>query len=66
MCQMKKEPGSVVRGGGGLPGVSLKMDVHLREEYMAMLWQEYQRGGRKQKSRLSDEAQKRTALNRKV
>ena len=25
---------------GGLPGVSLKMDVHLREEYIAMLWQD--------------------------
>jgi len=40
--------------------------MHSREQYLATLRQEYQRADKKQKSRLLDEAQKRTGLNRKV
>jgi len=42
------------------------MDMHSREQYLATLRQEYQRADKDQKSRLLDEAQKRTGLNRKV
>jgi len=40
--------------------------MHSREQYLATLRQEYQRADKDQKSRLLDEAQKRTGLNRKV
>jgi len=42
------------------------MDMHSREQYLATLRQEYQRADKKQKSRLLDEAEKRTSLHRKV
>jgi len=42
------------------------MDMHSREQYLAGLRDEYLRGGKKQKSRLLNEARKRTRLNRKV
>jgi len=40
--------------------------MHSREQYLATLRQEYQRADKNQKSRLLDEAEKRTELNRKV
>ena len=40
--------------------------MHSREQYLAALREEYLRGNKKQKSRLLNEAQKRTRLNRKV
>lgn len=40
--------------------------MHSREQYLATLRQEYQRADKKQKSRLLNEARKRTRLNRKV
>lgn len=42
------------------------MDMHSREQYLATLREEYLRGDRKQKTRLLNEARKRTRLNRKV
>src|SRR5437763_15162161 len=42
------------------------MDMHSREQYLAALREEYMRGNKKQKSRLLNEARKRTKLNRKV
>jgi hypothetical protein len=42
------------------------MDMHSREQYLTALRDEYLRGGKKQKSRLLNEARKRTRLNRKV
>jgi hypothetical protein len=42
------------------------MDMHSREQYLAALREEYLRGNKKQKTRLLNEARKRTKLNRKV
>ena len=42
------------------------MDMHSREQYLAALREEYLRGTKKQKTRLLNEARKRTKLNRKV
>ena len=42
------------------------MDMHSREQYLAAIREEYLRGNKKQKSRLLNEARKRTRLNRKV
>jgi len=42
------------------------MDMHSREQYLAALREEYLRGHKKQKTRLLNEARKRTKLNRKV
>ena len=42
------------------------MDMHSREQYLAALREEYLRGNKKQKTRLLNEARKRTELNRKV
>jgi hypothetical protein len=42
------------------------MDMHSREQYLAALREEYLRGSKKQKTRLLNEARKRTKLNRKV
>ena len=40
--------------------------MHSREQYLATLREEYLRGSKKQKTRLLNEARKRTKLNRKV
>ena len=40
--------------------------MHSREQYLAALREEYLRGDKKQKTRLLNEARKRTKLNRKV
>lgn len=40
--------------------------MHSREQYLAALREEYLRGNKKQKTRLLNEARKRTKLNRKV
>jgi hypothetical protein len=40
--------------------------MHSREQYLAALREEYLRGNKKQKTRLLNEARKRTRLNRKV
>lgn len=40
--------------------------MHSREQYLATLREEYRRASKKQKTRLLNEAQKRTGLNRKV
>ena len=42
------------------------MDMHSREQYLAALREEYLRAGKKHKTRLLNEARKRTKLNRKV
>jgi hypothetical protein len=42
------------------------MDMHSREQYLESLREEYRRGNKKQKTRLLNEARKRTHLNRKV
>lgn len=42
------------------------MDMNAREQYFETLRREYQAAGRKQKTRLLNEARKRTRLNRKV
>src|ERR1035441_7857773 len=42
------------------------MDMNTREQYLETLRPEYRRGTRKQKTRLLNEARKRTRLNRKV
>jgi len=42
------------------------MDMNAREQYLETLRREYQRGNKKQKTRLLNEARKRTRLNRKV
>jgi hypothetical protein len=42
------------------------MDKNGREQYLGTLRGEYRRGGKRQKTRLLNEAQKRTRLNRKV
>jgi hypothetical protein len=42
------------------------MEMHSREGYLAALREEYLRGNKKQKTRLLNEARKRTKLNRKV
>ncbi len=42
------------------------MDMNAREQYLETLRGEYRRGTRKQKTRLLNEARKRTRLNRKV
>ena len=42
------------------------MDMNAREQYLETLRGEYQRGSKKQKTRLLNEARKRTRLNRKV
>jgi hypothetical protein len=42
------------------------MDMPSREQYLAALREEYLRGDKKQKTRLLNEARKRTRLNRKV
>jgi hypothetical protein len=42
------------------------MDMHGREQYLGTLRKKYRRGSKKQKSRLLNEARKRTRLNRKV
>ena len=39
--------------------------MHSREQYLATLRQDYQRADKKQKTRLLNEAQKRTRLNRR-
>ena len=43
-----------------------RVDMHSREQYLAALREEYLRGGKKQKTKLLNEARKRTRLNRKV
>ncbi len=43
-----------------------KMDMHSREQYLEALREEYLRASKKQKTRLLNEARKRTKLNRKV
>ena len=40
--------------------------MHSREQYLEALREEYLRGNKKQKTRLLNEARKRTRLNRKV
>ena len=40
--------------------------MHSREQYLAALREEYLRGNKKRKTRLLNEARKRTRLNRKV
>jgi hypothetical protein len=42
------------------------MDMHSREQYLDTLREEYRRAGRKQKTRVLNEARRRTQLNRKV
>jgi hypothetical protein len=42
------------------------MDMHSREQYLAQLREEYRRASKKQKTRLLNEARKRTRLARKV
>jgi hypothetical protein len=42
------------------------MDMPSREQYLAALREEYLRGDKKQKTRLLNEARKRTRMNRKV
>src|SRR2546421_10472344 len=42
------------------------MDMHSREQYLVALREEYLRANKKQKTRLLNEARKRTKLNRKV
>src|ERR1700733_10428656 len=42
------------------------MDMNGREQYLETLRGEYQRGSKKQETRLLNEAQKRTRLNRRV
>ena len=42
------------------------MDMHSREQYLARVREEYSRATKKQKTRLLNEARKRTRLNRKV
>ena len=42
------------------------MDMHSREQYLEALREEYRRASKKQKTRLLNEARKRTRLNRKV
>ena len=42
------------------------MDMRSREQYLESVRQEYRRADRKQKSKLLNEARKRTHLNRKV
>jgi hypothetical protein len=42
------------------------MDMHSREQYLETLREEYRRADKKQKTRLLDEARRRTRLNRKV
>jgi hypothetical protein len=42
------------------------MDMHSREQYLEALREEYLRAGKKHKTRLLNEARKRTRLNRKV
>jgi len=42
------------------------MDMRSREQYLESVRQEYRQAGRKQKTRLLNEARKRTRLNRKV
>jgi hypothetical protein len=42
------------------------MDMHSREQYLETLREEYRRASKKQKTRLLNEARKRTRLNRKV
>ena len=39
--------------------------MHTRKEYLAELWKEYEKASRTERSRLLDEAEKRTRLNRK-
>ena len=40
--------------------------MHSREQYLETLREEYRRASKKQKTRLLNEARKRTRLNRKV
>jgi hypothetical protein len=42
------------------------MDMHSREQYLETLREEYRRASKKRKTRLLNEARKRTRLNRKV
>jgi hypothetical protein len=42
------------------------MDMHSREQYLARVREEYRKGSKREKTRLLDEARKRTRLNRKV
>ena len=42
------------------------MDMHSREQYLETLREEYRRASKKQKTKLLNEARKRTRLNRKV
>ena len=42
------------------------MDMHSREQYLESVRQEYRQADRKQKTRLLNEARRRTRLNRKV
>ena len=44
----------------------LKMDMRSREQYLDSVRQEYRQASRKQRTRLLNEARKRTGLNRKV
>lgn len=43
-----------------------RMDMHSREQYLETLREEYRRASKKQKTKLLNEARKRTRLNRKV
>src|ERR1700687_1203000 len=42
------------------------MDMHSREQYLARVREEYSKAGKRGKTRLLNEARKRTRLNRKV
>jgi hypothetical protein len=42
------------------------MDMHAREQYLESVRQEYRKANRKQKTRLLNEARRRTRLSRKV
>src|SRR5437868_15531751 len=42
------------------------MDMHSREQYLERVREEYRKAGKKSKTRLLNEARKRTRLNRKV
>ena len=42
------------------------MDMHSREQYLARVREEYTKATKKQKTKLLNEARKRTRLNRKV
>jgi len=49
-----------------MAGVLGEMDMHSREQYLETLRGDYRRASRKEKTRLLNEARKRTRLARKV